>query len=64
MKKLMIIALSVIAISCTLNESNPYESMFANDELTCPKGHTDSIIEILYRMPTEESFLDTVSGNI
>ena len=55
--------LTMATVSCTLNGSKP-ESLLSNDELTCPKGHTDSIIPVLYGMPTEESFAEADSGKI
>ena len=64
MKKLIVIVFSIMAISCTLNESKPYKSLFGNGKPTCPKEHTDSLIPILYGMPTEESFLEADSGKI
>jgi len=64
MKKLIIIGLSIIAISCTLNESKSSGVVFDNGKPICPKNHTDSIIPIEYGMPSEALFAEADSGKV
>ena len=64
MKTLIFIALGVIVLSCTTIETNTVEFGLDSHNPICPKGHTDSIIPILYGMPTEEAFAEADSGLI
>lgn len=49
------------SISCS-PKSELEEVKKARAENECPKGHTDSIIPILYGFPSEESFQQADSG--
>ncbi len=64
MKNIIFIAFGTLVLSCTTIVSNTNEKVFNVNDPTCPKGHTDSIIPILYGMPTEEAFAEADSGLI
>jgi len=61
---LFIFALTVLIISCgQANSKETNISLDDPDKPTCPKGHhTDSIIPIIYGLPTAETFERADSG--
>lgn len=63
---LFAILFSIFSLSCGNNsEKNSGEKIteYNDDSIRCPKGkHTDSIVEIVYGMPSEELFNQADSG--
>lgn len=69
MKKLVII-FPFLLLACGNPEQNTQDQsklnqlkeLVSNKEPKCPMGHTDSIIDIIYGLPTAETFEKADSG--
>jgi len=52
----------VFVLNSCMNTNQDNGFIVGENESICPKNHTDSIIPIIYGMPSEEMFIQADSG--